>query len=95
MRYTNVGPAFPRDAGGRVERGEIFEPTERERRVWGFQLQAVKPEPKVLPVASGTHAEWPMQMSPEKYLKIAPNGDHAALARALTGALLPEAEQPV
>lgn len=62
---------------GTLRPGRRFRTTEARAQ----RLAAAKP-----PFAERLSAEdWPLKMSPEAYLKLHPDKQHAALARRLTG----------
>ena len=89
MIHRNTGASFPRADGSVWGRGQEAEPTEAELRRRHYKLKpvvaAMRPRKKeeLDEVASVAEGEWPLVMSPEKYLKLHPKGQHADLARML------------
>jgi hypothetical protein len=87
--HRNTGAPFRRKDGTKWERGQDAEPTQDELRLRRYKLKPVvaamrldteEPAKRVPPVASG---EWPLVMSPERYLQLHPKGQYSALARML------------
>ncbi|KKN44575.1 hypothetical protein LCGC14_0691790 [marine sediment metagenome] len=93
--YRNRGARFPRDdEQGHWETDAVHEPTEHELRTRAHKLVAVSAlDPEYVESVSATLAEevidpstglaeWPIQMRPEMYVRLHPEGKHADLARA-------------
>lgn len=91
MKHRNIGAPFKRADGTVWGTNAVFEPTEDELRRKRYKLRAVGMErPEHLGWARDRvdqpppqDAEWPLQMSPEKYLQIHPEGQHAEAAKKL------------
>lgn len=95
--YRNTGAPIPRDTpdGGLifVPKGAVFEPTPREIKQFAYKIVEVGEEPKPTDVMAPAMPaplptlppEWPLSMRPELYVKIHPEGKHAALARIILG----------
>jgi len=99
--HRNTGAPFRRADGSVWERGEIAEPTQPELKHRKYKLKPVvaverlttsfeEPEHKAA-VAAG---EWPLVMSPERYVRLHPKGQYADLAHTLLApAELPQPEE--
>lgn len=90
-QYKNVGKSpWRRPAGfGPVPPGGLFDATEREheriqRRGYQGRLRLCVDPPPVV-----ENPDWPLKMTPSKYLKLHPEGKHAERARQLVA---PEGE---
>ncbi len=92
MKYRNTGAPFHRPDGTVWERDAVAEPTEDELRRRRYKLRAVGEErPEMFgwerdavetPPPSDS-SDWPLRMTPETYLRMHPDGDHAELARVI------------
>lgn len=100
MKYENTGAPHHRPDGSVVETGAVFEPTERELLTWGRKFKLVDGQddaPKMgtnVPTTTATgkpvlppvtDKRWKLSMHPDLYLKLHPEGTHAATARAVLG----------
>lgn len=88
MKYRNRGAPFTRDDGSVWERGAVNEPTDNELRRRVYKLRPVLNVPvsqaaAVAPDAVAGEEVWPLQMRPEVYARLHPEGQHAELARKL------------
>lgn len=69
--------------------GDIFEPTEHERRAIPYKMRKCEPDPDAEMDADATIPDvsladdWHGKMGPVEYLKRYPNGPKAALARKI------------
>jgi len=86
-RYKNIGQAPWRRADGKlVPPGATFDATEREhariQRRFSYQ-QRVSLVDSPVKAPSTVSDEWPLKMTPAKYLKLHSEGKHAPLARRL------------
>lgn len=87
MKHQNTGAPFRRADGTVVERGEVFDPTVEELARRRYKLRAVEgPIAAVPSPLDSSVGVWPLQMSPETYLRLHDDGIHAALARELVEA---------
>lgn len=97
LHYINSGAPFDRDDGTRVARGDVIEPTEKELVLFRYKLRLFKgdvataPKPRQKPprhqepAAPGRWGkDWPLQMDPDLYLKLHPEGTYAKLARMVS-----------
>lgn len=92
--YRNRGAGFTREDGTRVERGQVFQPTDFELRRLAHKLRPYTgtippedfpaPRPRV-PATPVNPEGWSLSMTPELYLELEPEGHHAAEARKLLG----------
>lgn len=98
MKYENMGAPHHRPDGSIVDTGQVFEPTERELLTWGrkFRLvegQAVPESGTTVPTSTQAtkpservpDSRWKLTMHPDLYLKLHPDGVHAATARLVLG----------
>lgn len=87
--YRNVGAPFGREDGTRVERGEVFVPTEIELIRRAYKLEKIgERETSTLtrPIAREIDAEgWNLRMKPALYLQLDPDGPYADAARRSLG----------
>lgn len=83
-KYRNVKAAFLRESGEWIGRDVVFEPTDAELRQYSYKLVA-EPVEIEAPQASTEESslKWPMVMAPALYLRLHPEGPHAAQARRL------------
>ncbi len=103
MKYRNMGAPFHRPDGTVWERDTVAEPTEDELRRRRYKLRAVGDErPEMFglqrdaaetPLPPPDSPDWPLRMTPETYLRMHPDGQHAELARRLSENQPPEEEK--
>lgn len=90
MRYRNRGAPFTRDDGSEWERGAVHEPTDNELKRRRYKLRAVvdraEPSPPSTPPLQVDGEEWPLQMPPDTYIRLHPDGPHKELAQKLVEA---------
>lgn len=89
-QYVNTGAPFQREDGSWVKTLEQFAASAKEIRQFQYKLRLVVasgelPSPTAPSDYQGGAAArpWPMPMTPALYLQVAPEGEHAALARQL------------
>lgn len=88
--YRNTGAPIPRKTGF-IPTGAVFEATEWEVVHLAYKVKPVldtDPPQAVftLPEPGEPKPEWPLRMSPARYLELHPEGLHAEMARQLLGA---------
>jgi len=102
--YRNIGAAFGRADGTTWGRDQVLVPTPEELGRRGYKLRPVAaadeapaPAPPTLVLVDSAHPlaaqGWPLRMLPETYLKLHPDGPHAALARTLLA--VEQGEEPL
>lgn len=86
MRCRNEGAPHHREDGEVIDAGEEFDATADELTRYAYKLKVVEEPP---PLWADTQEvqiesqEWVLQMQPELYLRVYPQGAHAALARRI------------
>jgi hypothetical protein len=91
--YRNRGAPFTREDGTVIASGEVFVPTDVERKRRAYKLRpagerAVDARAEyrtARPAAKTVRPGWDRDMSPELYLQLDPNGPYAEDARQALG----------
>ena len=94
IQYRNTGAQFTRDNGSKWLHNEIHTPTENELKRRVYKLRPAPGEvetPRTAQVVATPdniegEEKWILTMRPDVYLKLHPEGGHAALAKRMLAA---------